>query len=94
MAQFVALAGNRRSKFLYLHWPQVDGEEMRLVLAKQHGKTMWGRLMNLALKGKTAADRFSDLVDYYTTHWEKQFKELPEQSADLKTIAAVCERNR
>ena len=35
MAQFAALAGNRRVEFLTLHWPQVDDEIIRLTRAKQ-----------------------------------------------------------
>lgn len=37
MAEFAALAGNRRAEFLRLHWPQVDGELVRLQRAKGRG---------------------------------------------------------
>lgn len=37
MAEFAALAGNRRAEFLRLHWPQVDDELVRLQRAKQRG---------------------------------------------------------
>ncbi len=35
MAQFAALAGNRRSEFLKLHWPQVSEGAVRMLRAKQ-----------------------------------------------------------
>ena len=33
MAQFAALAGNRRAEVLKLHWPQVDDELVRMTRA-------------------------------------------------------------
>lgn len=36
-AEFAALAGNRKAEFLALHWSQIDGAEIRLLRAKQHG---------------------------------------------------------
>lgn len=38
MAEFCALAGNRRKEFLGLHWPQVDDAVVRLKRAKQRGR--------------------------------------------------------
>lgn len=35
MAEFAALAGNRRMEFLQLHWPQIDALEIRLIRGKQ-----------------------------------------------------------
>ena len=37
MAEFAALTGNRRAEFLRLHWPQVDGDLVRLTRAKGRG---------------------------------------------------------
>lgn len=37
MAEFAALTGNRRAEFLKLHWPQVDGELIRLQRVKGRG---------------------------------------------------------
>lgn len=38
MAEFCALAGNRRAEFLDLTWTQVSGGEIRMPRAKQRGK--------------------------------------------------------
>ena len=35
MAEFATLTGNRRIEILELHWPQIDGTEVRLMRSKQ-----------------------------------------------------------
>ncbi|MDP9895327.1 integrase [Variovorax boronicumulans] len=57
MAQFAALAGNRRAEFLKLHWPQVDDEVVRLQRAKQHGGTTKRELVGVSDSLKEVLDR-------------------------------------
>lgn len=40
MAEFCALAGNRRIEFRPMHWTQVSDHEVRLMRAKQRGKVV------------------------------------------------------
>uniref|UniRef100_E6PMZ7 Integrase n=1 Tax=mine drainage metagenome TaxID=410659 RepID=E6PMZ7_9ZZZZ len=41
MAEFCALAGNRRVEFLKMTWMQVSDDAVRLARAKQRGKEVW-----------------------------------------------------
>ncbi len=59
-------------------------------------KTMWGRLMDAALKDKVIEKRFTfhDLRAHYTTYYKKRYDALPELHADPATTARVYERSR
>ena len=64
MAQFAALAGNRRAEFLTLHWPQVDAEVVRLTRAKQHGKKTKRELIGISEALQEVLDRMKALEGY------------------------------
>lgn len=59
-------------------------------------KTMWGRLMDVALAAKVVEHRFTfhDLRAHYTTYYKKRFDTLPDLHADPATTARVYERSR
>lgn len=59
MAEFAALTGNRRAEFLRLHWPQVDGEIIRLTRAKQHGGPPRRELLAVSQALRAVLDRFA-----------------------------------
>lgn len=63
MAQFAALGGNRRVEFRELHWAQVDEEIVRLVRAKQHGKTR-RELVEIGDAMREVLDRMRALPGY------------------------------
>lgn len=64
MAQFVALAGNRRAEFRTLHWPQVDAEVVRLQRAKQHGKKTKRELVGVSAALQVVLDRMRAIPGY------------------------------
>ncbi|WP_232062157.1 tyrosine-type recombinase/integrase [Variovorax sp. PBS-H4] len=64
MAQFAALAGNRRAEFLDLHWPQVDEEVVRLQRAKQRGSKSKRELVGVSAALKEVLDRMRALPGY------------------------------
>ncbi|MBT2322566.1 tyrosine-type recombinase/integrase [Variovorax paradoxus] len=64
MAQFAALAGNRRAEFLRLHWPQVDEEVIRLQRAKQRGKKSKRELVGISNALKEVLDRMRAIEGY------------------------------
>lgn len=64
MAQFAALAGNRRAEFLKLHWPQVDDEVVRLTRAKQRGSRQMREVVELSAALKEVFDRMRAIPGY------------------------------
>lgn len=64
MAQFAALAGNRRAEFLKLHWPQVDDEVVRLQRAKQRGNKSKRELVCVSTALQEVIDRMRALPGY------------------------------
>lgn len=64
MAQFAALAGNRRAEFLALHWPQVDDEVVRLQRAKQHGGSKKRELVGVSAALQVVLDRMKAIEGY------------------------------
>ena len=66
MAQFAALAGNRRAEFRALHWPQVDEvEEMvRMQRAKQRQGKKKRELVNISAALQDVLDRMKALPAY------------------------------
>ncbi len=57
MAQFAALAGSRRAEFLRLTWPQIDGQVVRLMRAKQHDRRQKRELVGLSDSLRAVIDR-------------------------------------
>ncbi|WP_436309450.1 tyrosine-type recombinase/integrase [Variovorax sp. LjRoot130] len=64
MAQFAALAGNRRAEFLKLHWPQVDEDVVRLQRAKQRTGKNKRELVGVSEALKEVLDRMRALPGY------------------------------
>jgi integrase len=64
MAQFVALAGNRRAEFRTLHWPQVDEDVIRLQRAKQRGKKSKRELIGVSTALQEVLDRMRAIEGY------------------------------
>lgn len=64
MAQFAALTGNRRAEFLQLHWPQVDGEIVRLQRAKQRGNATKRELVGISDALREVLDRMREMPGY------------------------------
>ncbi|WP_213956289.1 tyrosine-type recombinase/integrase [Variovorax sp. dw_954] len=64
MAQFAALAGNRRAEFRQLHWPQVDSEVVRLQRAKQRGKKSKRELVGVSAALQEVIDRMKAMPGY------------------------------
>lgn len=64
MAQFSALAGNRRAEFLKLHWPQVDDEVIRLQRAKQRSKKTKRELVGMSDALRMVLDRMRAMPAY------------------------------
>lgn len=63
MAQFAALAGNRRAEFLKLHWPQVD-EVVRLTRAKQRGGRAMREIVEISTALQVVFDRMKAIPGY------------------------------
>jgi integrase len=57
MAQFAALAGNRRAEFLRLHWPQVDADLVRLQRVKQRGARVKRELVSISDRLREVLER-------------------------------------
>ncbi|KPU96618.1 hypothetical protein APR50_32730 [Variovorax paradoxus] len=64
MAQFAALAGNRRAEFLKLHWPQVDAEVVRLTRAKQRGSRAMREIVDVSAALQEVLDRMKAIPGY------------------------------
>ena len=66
MAQFAALAGNRRAEFRAMHWPQFDEQEMllRLQRAKQRQGKKKRELVNVSAALHEVLDRMKALDSY------------------------------
>lgn len=64
MAQFAALAGSRRIEFRTLHWPQVDGELVRLQRAKQRGNKSKRELVSIGDALREVLDRMRAIPGY------------------------------
>lgn len=64
MAEFCALAGNRRAEFLRLHWPQVDEEVVRLQRAKARGGRGKRELVGISASLQQVLDRMKAVPSY------------------------------
>lgn len=66
MAQFSALAGNRRAEFRTLHWPQVDEMEdlIRMQRAKQRQGKQKRELVSVSVALQVVIDRMKALKTY------------------------------
>ncbi|MFM9424385.1 integrase [Variovorax sp. GrIS 2.14] len=64
MAQFSALAGNRRAEFRDLHWPQANDEVVRLTRAKQRGNKTKREVIGVSVALKVVLDRMRAMKDY------------------------------